>query len=123
MKGREHKHRRIDLPPDFANSEAFFRNLLESAPDAMIIVDEEGRITIVNEQAEEMFAYDREQMIGETIEFLLPARLRGNHVGHRNAYTNKPKLRPMGVSKLPWLRESETASTPYSVRAGTMGDR
>jgi PAS domain S-box-containing protein len=96
MKGREHKHRRIDLPPDLANSEPFFRNLLESAPDAMIIVDEEGRITIVNEQAEEMFAYDREQMIGETIEFLLPARLRGNHVGHRNAFTNKPRLRPMG---------------------------
>lgn len=97
MKGRKHKHRRTDLPPDLANSEPFFRNLLESAPDAMIIVDEEGRITIVNEQAEEMFAYDREQMIGETIEFLLPARLRGNHVGHRNAFTNKPRLRPMGV--------------------------
>ena len=97
MKRREHKKRRIDLPPDLANSEPFFRNLLESAPDAMIIVDEEGRITVVNEQAEEMFAYDREQMIGETIEFLLPARFRGTHVGHRNAFTNKAKLRPMGV--------------------------
>jgi PAS domain S-box-containing protein len=97
MKRQENRKRRIDLPPDLANSEAFFRNLLESAPDAMIIVDEEGRIIVVNEQAEEMFAYDREQMIGETIEFLLPATFRGSHVGHRNAYTNKPKLRPMGI--------------------------
>ena len=63
----------------------------------MIIVDQEGRITVVNEQAEAMFAYRRDQMIGETIEFLLPARLRGRHVAHRDTYTNKPKLRPMGV--------------------------
>lgn len=97
MKRRDHKKRRLDLPPDLANSEPFFRNLLESAPDAMIIVDEEGKITVVNEQAEKMFGYDREQMIGETIEFLLPARFRGKHVDHRNAYTNKPKLRPMGT--------------------------
>ncbi len=97
MKRREHKNRRIDLPPDLANSEPFFRNLLESAPDAMIIIDKEGRIAVVNEQAEEMFAYDREQMIGETIEFLLPARFRDRHVGHRDAYTNKPRVRPMGV--------------------------
>ncbi len=97
MKHQEVSHRRIDLPPDLANSEQFFRNLLESAPDAMIIVDQEGRITVVNEQAEAMFAYRRDQMIGETIEFLLPARLRGRHVAHRDTYTNKPKLRPMGV--------------------------
>ena len=97
MKRQEVSHRRIDLPPDLANSEPFFRNLLESAPDAMIIVDQEGRITVVNEQAEAMFAYRRDQMIGETIEFLLPARLRGRHVAHRDTYTNKPKLRPMGV--------------------------
>jgi PAS domain S-box-containing protein len=97
MNRRDSKKRRISLPPDIANSEPFFRNLLETAPDAMIIVDEEGKITVVNEQAEEMFGYDREQMIGETIEFLLPARVRGKHVDHRNAYTNKPSLRPMGV--------------------------
>ena len=97
MKHRENKKRRVDLPPDLANSEPFFRNLLESAPDAMIIIDEAGVITVVNEQAEEMFAYDREQMIGETIEFLLPARFRDRHVGHRDAYTNKPRVRSMGV--------------------------
>jgi PAS domain S-box-containing protein len=98
MKPRKNKKRRLDLPPDLANSEPFFRNLLETAPDAMIIVDETGKITVVNEQAEKMFGYDRDQMIGETIEFLLPARYRSKHVDHRNAYTNKPKLRPMGAA-------------------------
>ena len=97
MPRQQHKKRRIDLPPDLANSEPFFRNLLESAPDAMIIVDAEGKITVVNEQAEEMFGYDRDQMIGEAIEFLLPARFRNNHTKHRNNYTNKPSLRPMGM--------------------------
>lgn len=97
MKPRKNKKRRLDLPPDLANSEPFFRNLLETAPDAMIIVDEMGKITVVNEQTEKMFGYDRDQMIGETIEFLLPARYRSKHVDHRNTYTNKPKLRPMGA--------------------------
>jgi PAS domain S-box-containing protein len=93
----EKKKRSITLPPDLANSEPFFRNLLETAPDAMIIVDEQGKITVVNEQAEEMFGYDRDMMIGETIEFLLPARFRDKHIRHRNAFTNKPTLRPMGI--------------------------
>jgi PAS domain S-box-containing protein len=97
MPRRENKKGRIDLPPDLTNSEPFFRNLLESAPDAMIIVDEGGKITVVNEQAEAMFGYERNQMLGETIEFLLPARFRGKHSKHRNTYTNKPVLRPMGV--------------------------
>jgi PAS domain S-box-containing protein len=97
MQRRKNRGRKISLPPDLASSEPFFRNLLESAPDAMIIVNEKGEIVIVNEQAEEMFGYDRGQMIGKTVEFLLPARFRGRHIDHRNAYTNKPSLRPMGL--------------------------
>ena len=78
-------------------SEPYFRNLLESAPDAMIIVDEDGKISVVNEQAEKMFGYSREQMVGESIEFLLPSRVREAHIEHRNAYTESPSLRPMGL--------------------------
>ena len=78
-------------------SEAYFRNLLESAPDAMIIVDEAGEIAIVNGQAERMFGYDRDELLGNSIEMLLPDRLRESHVGHRETYANKPSLRPMGA--------------------------
>lgn len=82
------------LPPEA--SDAHFRNLLESAPDAMVIVDEAGRIVIVNGQAERMFGYDRDEMRGHTVEFLLPTRVRRRHVDHRETFLGDPKLRPMG---------------------------
>jgi len=77
-------------------SEAYFRILLESAPDAMIIVDEAGEITIVNGQAERMFGYDREELLGNKIEMLLPERTRESHLQRRNDYREHPRLRQMG---------------------------
>ena len=64
-------------------SEAYFRMLLESAPDAMVIIDEQGKIAIANAQSEEMFGYERREMLGQSVEMLLPERLREGHVGHR----------------------------------------
>ncbi|MDH4107071.1 MAG: PAS domain S-box protein [Gammaproteobacteria bacterium] len=78
-------------------SETYFRNLLESAPDAMIIVDDHGKVAIVNHQAEQMFGYTREEMLGSDIEALLPTRFRERHVGHRDAYLESPHVRPMGA--------------------------
>jgi len=77
-------------------SEAYFRMLLESAPDAMIIIDEQGKIAIANAQSEEMFGYRRREMLGQPVEMLLPERLRESHVGHRDGFTAQPRLRPMG---------------------------
>ena len=77
-------------------SEAYFRNVLESAPDAMIIIDHIGRITVVNEQAEKMFGYARSDLVGHEVEMLLPNTLRDRHISHRAAYAAEPKLRPMG---------------------------
>ena len=79
------------------DSEAYFRTLLESAPDAMIIIDERGKIAIVNAQAEAMFGYRRNEMLGQPVEELLPNRLRERHVQHREGFAKKPSLRPMGV--------------------------
>jgi len=78
-------------------SEAYFRVLIESAPDAMVIVDDNGEIAIVNEQTERMFGYGRVELIGHKIEMLLPDRIRGMHVGHREKYSSEPSLRPMGI--------------------------
>jgi PAS domain S-box-containing protein len=77
-------------------SEAYFRVLIESAPDAMIIVDDAGEIAIVNGQAEQMFGYDRAELIGNKIEMLLPDRIRHSHISHREGFSDNPALRPMG---------------------------
>jgi len=78
------------------SSESFFRNLLEAAPDAMIIVNNKGRIAIVNSQAERLFGYLREDLYGEPIETLLPKRVRHSHVKSRSGYAVDPHVRPMG---------------------------
>jgi len=78
-------------------SESYFRNILESAPDAMIIIDHYGKIAIVNGQAEEMFGYSREEMLGQEIELLLPEALHDKHLSHRARYAREPHLRPMGL--------------------------
>src|SRR6266478_116756 len=74
-----------------------FMDLLESAPDAMVIVDGRGQVAMVNAQAEALFGYAREELVGEPVEQLVPERIRGQHVRHRTAYQREPKLRPMGA--------------------------
>ena len=78
-------------------SEAAFRGLFEAAPDAIVLVNEDGRITLVNAQAESVFGYTREELIGQPMEMLLPERFRERHIGHRPAYQANPTIRRMGV--------------------------
>jgi PAS domain S-box-containing protein len=73
-----------------------FRNLLESAPDAIIIVNETGVIQLVNAQTEKMFKYDRTEMIGNKVELLMPHRYNAIHQDHRVNYFKTPKVRQMG---------------------------
>jgi PAS domain S-box-containing protein len=77
-------------------AEEKFRNLLESAPDAIIIVNELGVIQLVNAQTEKMFGYRREEMIGNKIELLMPGRYNSVHQTHRVNYFKMPKVRQMG---------------------------
>jgi PAS domain S-box-containing protein len=78
-------------------SESLFRGLLDAAPDAFVIVDASGCITVVNEQTERWFGYDRDELIGLPVEMLVPERYRERHVGYRDGYLTEPKLRSMGA--------------------------
>src|SRR5205807_11939 len=74
-----------------------FRGLLESAPDAMLIVGKNGRITLVNAQAENLFGYAREELLSMSIERLIPARFHEKHPAHRDGYFSSPRPRSMGA--------------------------
>ncbi len=78
--------------------ESKFKGLLEAAPDAMVITDQRGRIVLVNAQAEQLFGYKREELLGQMVEVLIPKRFRGNHPAHRQAYFREPRTRPMGAA-------------------------
>jgi len=70
--------------------------IIESLPDAIVIVDGAGAIVLANSQAEKLFGYPREAMLGGPVEMLIPTRFRDRHVAHRSEYSRDPRVRPMG---------------------------
>ena len=92
-----------------------FRTLLESAPDAMVIVDASGKITLVNAQTEKLFGYKREELLGKTVENLMPERFRGNHLGHREQYAKAPRLRMMGSGMELFGRHKDGTEFPVEI--------
>jgi PAS domain S-box-containing protein len=92
-----------------------FRGLLESAPDAMVIVDAEGRITLVNRRTEELFGYQREELLGQAVEVLVPERFHPRHREHRNGYLAEPGVRPMGAGVQLNARRRDGSEFPVEI--------
>lgn len=83
---------------ELQNAEQRFRGLLEAAPDAMVMIDDQGRIELVNRQTEQLFGYARTELVGQSIELLVPERFRAQHAGHRSGYFHDPRARQMGAN-------------------------
>jgi PAS domain S-box-containing protein len=104
-----------------------FRNLLEAAPDAMVIVDEHGKIQFINAQTEKLFRYSRAELIGQKVEILVPSRYQSRHVIDRAAYGRSPHSRPMGAGAELFGRRKdgsefpvEISLSPQATTAGTL---
>ena len=71
--------------------------VLEHMPDGVLVVDVDGAIRFLNRAAENLFGYSRDELLGQPIELLVPARFRTAHRAHRGAYAAAPRIRPMGL--------------------------
>jgi PAS domain S-box-containing protein len=108
-------------------AEQRFQQLVLAAPDAMLIVDEHGTIVLVNEQTERLFGYRKEDLVGQSIELLIPPQLREQHIGHRQRYLKDPRHRRMGTGiELAGLRQDgsqipvEISLAPLDTEQGTL---
>jgi PAS domain S-box-containing protein len=104
-----------------------FQAFLESAPDAIVVVDRTGTIVGINALTEEMFGYARDDVIGQRVELLVPERFHATHEGERSRYSQAPRTRPMGLDRELWGRRKsgdeflvQISLSPIETEEGTL---
>ncbi|RRQ22923.1 sensor histidine kinase [Thiohalobacter thiocyanaticus] len=108
-------HKRRQAESALLSSESAWRGLVESAPDAIVVVNESGHIEIANAQAEALFGYSRAELIGQPVEKLIPQRYAGHHVQLRGDYAQEPKARPMGEGRVLYGLRKDGSEFPVSI--------
>src|SRR5258706_9312150 len=88
---------------------------LEAAPSAMLMVDERGRMTLVNAQLEQLFGYDRSELLDQPVEMLVPERYRNVHSGHRVNFFHSPSTRVMGAGRDLFGRCKDGTEVPIEI--------
>jgi protein-histidine pros-kinase len=101
-------------------AEATFEKLLESAPDAIVGVGTDGRITLVNAQTERLFGYSRDELIGQPVEMLVPQAAGRVHLAHRASYFANPVTRPMGAARDLAARRKDGSEFPAEISLGAI---
>src|SRR5258706_14095719 len=96
-------------------SRMMFEKLYEYSPDAIVVVDEMGKIDRVNVQAEALFGLPRERMLGQSVEMLVPERSRDRHLAHRVNYMKDPKTRPMGSDLQLMAQRADGSEFPVDI--------
>jgi PAS domain S-box-containing protein len=107
---------------DSRRVEQRFKAVLESAPDAMVGVGADGRIELVNAQAERLFGWSAAQLLGQRIEVLVPSKVGIMHVGHRAGYIDSPTPRPMGAGRQLSARRKDDTTFPADISLSTVTD-
>jgi PAS domain S-box-containing protein len=92
-----------------------FESFFDSAPDAILVIDNCGHITDINQQTTRMFGYEREELVGKSIEILVPEHMRKEHHLHREKYIGSPKLRPMGQGLDLYARRKDGTQYPVDI--------
>ena len=97
-----------------------FRGLLDIVPDSMVVADQAGRILLANRQVQQLLGYEPEELIGQSLEMLLPERFRGRHVEHRAAYLGDPRPRAMGAKLTLFARRKDGSEVPVEISLSPM---
>jgi PAS domain S-box-containing protein len=92
-----------------------FRLVVESAPNAILLVDDTGKIVMINKQTEVLFGYTRDELIGKKMEILVPDRLKSHHPKLRNNFYSEPKARPMGAGRDLYGKRKDGTEIPVEI--------